>query len=72
LDILFKKGGQHRGVAPDLGYSPFVGTEAFNKVVLEGLLLPNGMPKFDKRLTKDDTNSIQNFIINTAREKKSK
>lgn len=57
------------GVAPDLGYSAFVGTETFDKVALEGVLLPNGMPKFDKRLTKEDTYCIQNFIINTAREK---
>lgn len=58
------------GVAPDLGYSLFVGTETFDKVALEGLLLPNGMPKFDKRLTKEETNCIQHFIINKAREKK--
>lgn len=57
------------GVAPDLGYSPFVGTETFEKVVLEGLLLQNGMPKFDTRLTKEEVRNLQHFIINMAKEK---
>lgn len=58
------------GVAPDLGYSPFVGTETFEKVVLEGLLLQNGMPKFDTRLTKEEVRNLQHFIINMAKEKR--
>ena len=60
------------GVAPDLAYSPFVGTETFKKVVLEGLLLQNGMPKFDTRLTKEDVDNLQHFIINMAKEKSKK
>lgn len=64
--VVAENGG---GVAPDLGYSFMVGTETFEKVVLEGLLLPNGMPQFDNRLTKEDVNNIQHFIIKITREK---
>lgn len=56
--------GEGGGVAPDLGYSQMVGTEAFKMVVLDGILLQNGMPKFNKRLTLDEVNAIQHFIIN--------
>lgn len=52
------------GVAPDLGYSIMVGNQAFEEVVLNGMLLPNGMPQFDDRLTKKEVEQIQHFIIN--------
>lgn len=60
------------GVAPDLGYSFMVGTETFNSVVLDGLLLPNGMPKFDDRLTQVEVDAIQHYIIKTVNDKKNK
>ncbi|HCD53469.1 MAG TPA: PQQ-dependent dehydrogenase, methanol/ethanol family [Balneolaceae bacterium] len=55
------------GVAPDLGYSPMVGTPAFTSVVLDGALLINGMPNFGDRLNKDDAEAIQHYIINKVR-----
>ena len=40
-----------------------VGNEAFAEVVLNGMLLPNGMPQFDDRLTEEDVVAIQHFIL---------
>lgn len=65
--VVAENGG---GVAPDLAYSQFLGTETFEKVVLEGGLLQNGMPKFDTRLTKEEVRNLQYFIINMAKEKR--
>ncbi len=56
------------GVAPDLGYSPLVGTEGFGQVVLEGAFLMNGMPKFEGRLNEDDVSDIEQFIVKVVRE----
>lgn len=44
----------------------------FEKVVLEGLSLQNGMPKFEGRLTKEEIKDLQHFIINKTREKANK
>ncbi len=60
------------GVAPDLGYSLLVGDPAFDQVVLQGAFLPNGMPKFNGRLTKEDTEAIQHYIVSKVREQKNK
>ncbi len=54
------------GIAPDLGYSPLVGSPIFEKVVLGGLLLQNGMPQFNDRLSKSDVEDLQHYIINIA------
>ncbi|MCB0638443.1 MAG: PQQ-dependent dehydrogenase, methanol/ethanol family [Lewinella sp.] len=51
------------GVAPDLGYSALVGNEAFSQVVLEGILLPNGMPRFDDRLSPAQVEDLQHYIV---------
>lgn len=61
------------GIAPDLAYSQLLPTEAYFQVVLDGLLLPNGMPKYAGRLSKSDAEGIRNFIYkmaNQAAEKK--
>lgn len=58
------------GVAPDFGYSAMVGTPAFEAVVLDGALLINGMPQFNDRLSKEDTEAIQHYIINKVNEVK--
>ncbi|WP_228853506.1 PQQ-dependent dehydrogenase, methanol/ethanol family [Aegicerativicinus sediminis] len=54
------------GVAPDLGYSAVVGTQAFHEIVQNGIFLPLGMPNFGDRLTEEDINAIEQFIFNKA------
>ena len=57
------------GVAPDLGYSLKGTHEVFDKIVLEGLLLQNGMPRFEGRLTQDQVRSIHSYIIDKTNKK---
>jgi quinohemoprotein ethanol dehydrogenase len=35
----------------------------FDKIVLEGLLLPNGMPRWDDRLSPEQVRAIHAFLI---------
>jgi len=37
--------------------------EAFEQIVLEGLFLPNGMPRFDDLLKPDQVKAIHAFLI---------
>ena len=54
------------GYAPDLRASAAaLDIETFKKIVQEGALAPNGMPKFPK-LSDDDLNALQNYIRNQA------
>ncbi len=54
------------GVVPDLNMLTPEKHVAFDQIVREGLLLPNGMPRFDKTLTKAETDSIHAFLIASA------
>ena len=54
------------GVAPDLTMLTPDKHALFDEIVREGLLLPNGMPRFDKRLTKSQTDAIHAFLIASA------
>jgi len=57
----------NRGVFPDLRYSPMINTaEAFNAVVIEGLLQPRGMASFKSRLSADDAEAIRAYVISRA------
>ncbi len=38
----------------------------FDQIVLEGLLQPNGMPRFDDVLTEQDTHAIQAYLVDAA------
>ncbi|MBC9889816.1 MAG: PQQ-dependent dehydrogenase, methanol/ethanol family [Opitutae bacterium] len=51
------------GVLPDLRYSAIVPTEAFHTTVLDGILLPLGMPRYDDRLDREQVNLIQAFLL---------
>ena len=54
---------QPRAPLPDLRRMR-PGTHAiFDRVVLEGLLLPNGMPRFDDMLTKEQVQAIHAWLI---------
>jgi quinohemoprotein ethanol dehydrogenase len=36
---------------------------SFDRIVLEGLLLPNGMPRWDDRLSPEQVRAIHAFLI---------
>ena len=55
------------GVAPNLAYSPHIGSPTFDKILFEGLLLPNGMPSYEGRISEEESHAIQTFIMATAR-----
>lgn len=54
------------GIAPDLNLLSPDKHAAFDAIVREGMLLPNGMPRFDKKLSKADTDAIHAFLIASA------
>ena len=51
------------GVLPDLRYSALVPTEVFHTTVLDGLLLPLGMPRYDDRLDNKQVKLIQAYLL---------
>ena len=54
---------QPRAPLPDLRRMRTGTHAAFDRIVLEGLLLPNGMPRFDDLLTADQAAAIHAFLI---------
>ena len=54
------------GVLAALGYSSKAVNQAFNKIVLEGILLKAGMPNFSKDLDEEGSNAIHSYIISRA------
>ena len=54
---------QHRSITPDLRRMQPGTHDAFRKIVLEGLLVPNGMPRWDDRLKLADVEAIHAFLI---------
>ena len=58
--------GSSGGVAPNLAYSPHIGGPTFEKIVIEGQLLANGMPSYKDRLDEDDVKALQAFIMKSA------
>jgi quinohemoprotein ethanol dehydrogenase len=54
------------GVLADLRYSSKAVHQAFNKIVLEGILLKAGMPNFSKDLDEEGSNAIHSYIISRA------
>lgn len=54
---------QHRSITPDLRRMEPATHEVFREIVLEGLLLPNGMPRWDDRLTPEDADAIHAYLI---------
>ncbi len=54
---------QHRSITPDLRRMSPASHAAFNDVVLKGLLVPNGMPRWDDVLTVAQSNAIHAWLI---------
>ena len=54
---------QHRSITPDLRRMPPGIHELFSKIVLEGALVANGMPRWDDKLTDDDVNALHAYLI---------
>lgn len=54
---------QHRSIAPDLRRMNEGTHKAFNEIVLRGLLLPNGMPRWDDVFSEADANAIHAYLI---------
>ncbi len=54
---------QPRAPLPDLRRMAPGTHRAFDQIVLEGLLLPNGMPRFDDLLDEQETKAIHAFLI---------
>ena len=54
---------QHRSITPDLRRMQPGTHEAFQKIVLEGLLVPNGMPRWDDRLKPAEVDAIHAYLI---------
>ncbi|MFM6829535.1 MAG: PQQ-dependent dehydrogenase, methanol/ethanol family [Novosphingobium sp.] len=54
---------QPRSITPDLRRMQPATHEAFNQIVLEGLLTPNGMPRWSDILSTDDADAIHAYLI---------
>lgn len=64
--------GTGGGTIPDLGYSSEATHRIFKNIVLEGLMINNGMPNFSVKLSEGDITDIQNYILATAKEQSNK
>lgn len=56
---------QPRAISPDLRRMQPGTHEAFNQIVLEGLLVSNGMPRWDDLMTEEDAEAIHAWLIDT-------
>lgn len=54
---------QHRSITPDLRRMSAGTHQAFNDILLKGLLVQNGMPKWDDVLKPDDADAIHAWLI---------
>jgi quinohemoprotein ethanol dehydrogenase len=54
---------QHRSITPDLRRMSPETHKAFNQIVLKGLLVPNGMPRWDDVLTPADADAVHAWLI---------
>jgi quinohemoprotein ethanol dehydrogenase len=54
---------QHRSITPDLRRMQPGTHDAFGKILLEGLLLPNGMPRWDDVLKPNEVQAIHAYLI---------
>jgi len=54
---------QHRSITPDLRRMQPETHKVFSKIVLEGLLLQNGMPRWDDVLKPDEVGAIHAWLI---------
>lgn len=59
---------QPRSITPDLRRMSDGTHAAFRQIVLGGLLLPNGMPRWDDRLSEKDVDAIHAYLIDLQRQ----
>jgi quinohemoprotein ethanol dehydrogenase len=62
-DCILCHANQHRSVTPDLRRMQAGTHQAFNKIVLDGALLANGMPRWDDELKPADADAIHAYLI---------
>jgi quinohemoprotein ethanol dehydrogenase len=63
---------QHRSISPDLSRKQPGTHDAFKQIVLEGLLLPNGMPRWDDILSQADAAAIHAYLIDEQGKKRAR
>jgi cytochrome c553 len=56
------------GVVPDLRTSPFIGVDAWYRIVLDGALKEGGMAPFAPVLSHDQATAIRDYVIHRAHE----
>jgi quinohemoprotein ethanol dehydrogenase len=56
------------GVLPDLRWSPITANaDAWNSVLIDGVLAKNGMVSFAEYLTDEDAEAIRAYVVSQAR-----
>ncbi|MBB4640596.1 PQQ-dependent dehydrogenase, methanol/ethanol family [Rhizorhapis suberifaciens] len=63
---------QYRSISPDLTRMQTGTHEAFKQIVLGGLLLPNGMPRWDDILSDSDADAIHAYLIDEQKKKRTR
>jgi PQQ-dependent dehydrogenase (methanol/ethanol family) len=64
-------GGRGGLIAPDLGTSPFIMTQAiFDTVVLQGQRVEKGMANFSDKLKAEDSAAVLAYVVSRANERK--
>jgi PQQ-dependent dehydrogenase (methanol/ethanol family) len=59
--------GSSRGMFPDLRYAGAIqSADAFNAIVIDGALTPNGMVSFAKALQPGDAEAIRAYVVSSA------
>jgi quinohemoprotein ethanol dehydrogenase len=56
---------QHRSITPDLRRMQAETHKVFQQILLEGLLVSNGMPRWDDRLNPAEVDAIHAYLIDT-------
>ncbi len=55
------------GLTPNLRFSPSLGDkETWSAILVDGLLVDNGMPNFEGLLSDDDVEAIRAYVIEEA------
>jgi len=54
---------QHRSITPDLRRMRPGTHELFRTIVLDGIFVPNGMPRWDDQLTPNDADALHAYLI---------
>jgi quinohemoprotein ethanol dehydrogenase len=59
---------QPRSITPDLRRMSPETHAAFKEIVLKGLFLPNGMPRWDDRLSEADADALHAYLIDLQKQ----